>query len=212
MVNNMKHLKLYENFNISSDYSLANQLLNDDVFMRKSMNFINSLPNKFKNILKEFFSQKKIDVDKLYKIEKRFNIFNKVKNLYDKGIRDINEIIDRIFPKNESSFLVVLFAIIIMAFVIFVAVIGWIKISDWFDNRDKGGLGFILGLLWALLVVGGFFVGIFALDDSTPEEKLKGKEEEISDIIIDTGIKKDTVILIKDKDGKYKLQLDESDW
>jgi hypothetical protein len=56
---------------------------------------------------------------------------------------------------------------------------------------------------------------MFALDDSTPEQKLKGKEEEISDIIIDTGIKQDTVILVRDKDGKYKIILQEeekSDW
>jgi hypothetical protein len=209
----VRHLKLYEQFNNSGEYEIVNQLINDEIIVNKVMRVVNSLPNRFKNILKEFFSQKRIDVDKFYKIEKKFNVFEKVKNLYDKGVRNINEIIDRIFPKNES-FLVGLLAIAIVAFVLITGIWGGIKITEWISNRGHDGLGTILGMLWGVLIIGGFFVFIYSYDSGeAPRKKLQGKEEELNKIILDTGIKEDTIMLVRDEDGNYKVDfIEKSNW
>jgi hypothetical protein len=142
----MRHLKLYEQFSTQNDYTIINQTINNEMIVNKVMRVVNSLPNKLKNSLKEFFSHR-IDVDKIYKIEKKFNIFNKVKDLYDKGLRNINDIINRILPKNESflEVIAIIVALIIILLVIFLGIWGAIKIAEWFSDRDLDGLGIALG-------------------------------------------------------------------
>lgn len=210
----MKHLKTFESFNQGSDYilELNNLVSNKDLF-NSAINFYQSLPEKFQKILKNYFSRS-VNIPQIIKIEKRYNLFRKIKNLYNNGVRNIKDIMNNIMPKNEE--LTVFIAVVIVIVLAYMAgfAYGMVKIIEYSVNKN---IGFWLPLLVLLLGMSIAWVSVYGSDKyyknkRTEKEKIEQVSEKIGEILVDNGITEDTIVLIRDKDGNYKIQKNETDW
>lgn len=118
-------------------------LINDESFINKVNKTVSNLPNYLFKQLKEFVKTD-IDIDKIEKTERKLNVIEKVKNLYNKGIKNVNDILSRIYPKKEgviSSLLIIVVFLIVLALVL-------LSLKYLFKIIDKYGFkGIVLALL-----------------------------------------------------------------
>jgi len=124
----------------------VNELVNNDKFVNAVNNILNNLPSNIKDKLEKFLSNK-VDIDKIYKIEKKLNIVEKVKNLYDKGVTNIKDIFNRISPKNEG-----IFTISMVIFTIIFLTLAAISIGLIIKLSDQSFLSFVLALFLVVVL------------------------------------------------------------
>jgi hypothetical protein len=186
----MKHLNLFENFENSSTINI-----NDIINNKKIINYIENLPIWVKVKIQKYYDGNDIDINQLVKINNRFNIIDKVKKLYDKGITNIKDICNKILPKNESVGLIVLSIILI--------IIGLILITI-FPIGFPGKYDLLSILIGCMFLFGGLYgFGLNYVNnkiiDTTDCEIIMKKSVKIEN-------KYRTIILLKNNEtGEYKL-------
>lgn len=227
----MKHVKLYEQFTIENPEYIEriNSIINNKKLIKGIYSTYKSLPKKFQNIIKNYVLSDRIDIGSLMKVEKKYNIFNRVKKLYDKGIKDINKIINIIFPKNEGFVLVSTLLTICLIITTVLIIFGILWGFNYLASNEKP--------IW-MLIIYGFVALIISISiiifETTkfenlekrvrnkemrlePEKKKKYLEKytkEIKEITLDYGMRADSIILVMDENGEYKVKMVEkyTDW
>lgn len=92
-----------------------NNFLNNSKFVSIIQNFYSKLNPFFKKRIQNYLSSDTINLDEIKQKIEKFNIFNKIKRLFNKGIKNPNEIIDEIEGKNEEFGFIILSIAIILA-------------------------------------------------------------------------------------------------
>jgi hypothetical protein len=221
----------FEEFHQSNYVLKINEILANESLMNKLQSFYNSLPSKLKRSLKDYFNGK-VDLNLLYKYEKKFNIFEKVKNLYNKGIKNVNDIIDRIFPKNEEIAIGLFITLGILTTLIVMGLLIWGLVSFTSSNtydRWSEWACITISVLWVLTIVGMFTGGIIGTAELSnriekrqefrakfdKETAIKNYKMEVDKLTIEYGVKADTIMLVRDALGNYKVEIkgmDETEW
>jgi hypothetical protein len=103
----MKKIKNYNNFineNHNKDISISLNLdkVNNLINNKKFIKIIKTTPEWIKSKIQKYYENNIIDINQILKIDKKYNIVKKTIDLYKKGITNIKDIYDKIFPKNES--------------------------------------------------------------------------------------------------------------
>ena len=138
---------LAENNTIDFDLKLINKYINDDGIRNKIVNVFSSLSPKYQKMILEYFSNNIIDIDKIEQIGERFNILNKIKKFYDKGINFIfNIFLDK---KNEEIGIFTTGAIILTAAIFIFYIICFFR-----GINDQGSInGFIISMLAMVITI-----------------------------------------------------------
>jgi len=130
-IKNFKEFSINENFTINNDIDLylnmVNKYTNNSIFNNKVLNLIESIPLNIRKKVENYYnSNNVVDIDKISYYINKYNLFNIIKKLYDKGITSFKEIYNRIInlfsPSNESLMGVIGTIIIVsavLAFIIF---------------------------------------------------------------------------------------------
>jgi hypothetical protein len=229
----MNHLKLYEEFHSQQDYiTVVNQLINNESAMKWINKTLNSLPERFRKKLINFVNKPTIDITQLEKVEKRYNILQKVKYLYDKGVKNFKDIIDKIIPKNEATMFVEVITVLGLIAFFITGIATFIAYGDRLDDF-KAWIRIPILALWMVISIGTAIFGIPAAvvnfsdqrekeiyrkemaDKYDKEALLKKTSEELNQVIVQNGIAADTVMLVRDAFGNYKIEIkgmDETLW
>lgn len=215
-------ITLFEQYQSSSyiDVDLINKLIKDKSVMNKIQNILNAVPNN----IKEFLKKDRIDVSKLIRIEKRFNIFKRVFSLYEKGIRNVKDIINKIIPKNESFTLIGLL-IIVSIIAVSIASLAGVNYIITHHNPTPLGIGLVILLALSAItsIIGGSEVylkqkekykQIELLKTIPKEKKIEDLSKNVKKVILDSGLKTDTVMFYIDEKGDYKVKImtDDTEW
>jgi hypothetical protein len=203
----MNNLKLFEqwvsqNEGLSSSISVdkLNRYLNDPKFVNPIMKSFNSLGGRYKKILFDFAKKETLDLPKITRIIKKFNLIERLKS--KKG--DLNDKIDQVTSDVNSTneeFFIEAFFIFICVVVTALLLGGGITLI--IINNDDGfliGIGIFLICLWILL--SGVFYEINKQSFSNSKEK--EKTEIVTKNTDNMAIDSDTTIVkqVKTDDGK----------
>jgi len=210
----MKHLKLYENFGASAsviDIDKVNKIINNDRFMNSVDKALNMLPSRLKGKLLDYIGDGKyIDLGQLETIDKKYNIFNKVGNLIEKGYDNIGRIISKILPTNEEvGFLAGSLIFIVMAAAVAAGAYGAISFYKWRQrNNDDSFISFLSTYLIAFAIGIGIMAGSYYIVKPHFDE-LGIKEYKKVKIVVDRDSDVKKLTLIKTDDGYKVVDYDE---
>jgi hypothetical protein len=189
----MKRIRRFNENYDSGDSELVievNDILSKDEVYEKIDDIIRSLPTRIKSKLGEYFSDRTIDIDQIEKIEKRFNVFQRVKDLYNKGIKSASDIFSKIYPKREG----LIYGIAMVVFILIIIVLTFISLAYIFDLPRRKG---VKGMIFAFLLIIPFMLGEIAAwplarySSAMIEYKINGESEHVK--------------LQEDKNGKLKI-------
>jgi hypothetical protein len=154
----MKYLKLFEEMdNQTIDLDSVNKYINDKNIRNTISSIFNKLNPKYQKMILDYLS-KKVDLDKVEEVSKKYNVFDKVKRLYDKGINSIYNIF---FEKKNEEFILFTLVSSVLAFSIFIFfIIEIIKYNDWEDRAH----------LTVNIVMWSMIIGICILTDEGVED------------------------------------------
>lgn len=202
----MNNLKIFEqwvseNFGSSIDVIELNRLLNDKRFSKSVIENFRSLKWPYKKVLLSFIEKKTLDLPKILKTIKRFNLIEKFKR--KKG--NLNDKIEQVSKEVESTneeFFIETFAILIATIVTcFLLGSGLLLILQGTREHDSSDtfLGIVAICVW-ILIVGGAWEGLRGdcvdSDNQKTEQSVKKSDNIAADS--DTNIVKQ----IKTEDGK----------
>jgi hypothetical protein len=99
----MKYVKTFEAF--SSKFEIDEIIENTNKYLsnKKFISMINSLPGFIKSYMKKYVDKNSYDLDLISETIQKYNLYDKVKRIYDSGVRDINGFIDGVLGKNLST-------------------------------------------------------------------------------------------------------------
>jgi hypothetical protein len=181
----MKYIKTYEKYNSSGIDTISIQnILNNDKFTKIVTKLYDSLPGRLKTSLINYITSNKINVDKIEKTIEKYNLRDKVKRLYDKGITSIQDIYNRITGKNES--IVGIVVIFLLGIICIIAGFIYLNIGE--------GHSFISFILGIILVIMGTVQVTKYIDDKF-KDKIEGTDKIGNYVNVpNKTIQKDTII------------------
>lgn len=98
----LKYVKTFESFSNSEFDKIAedvNKYLSDTRFI----SMVNRLPKFIKNKMVNFVDKNGFDIDLIEETIEKYNLVQKVKSIYDKGVRDISGFIDSLLGKKMAT-------------------------------------------------------------------------------------------------------------
>lgn len=193
-------VKTFEQYNNQFFLNLQDveKYLNNRKMMLLVNNLINGLPESWRLNLSDYF-QNEINIDQLFKYNKKLKIIEKTIKLYKNGIKNIKDIYNKIVPKNESIFIAI--SIILLVVGVLLCFIGF-----WYFLDDE------ISLKKWIMIISLFIIGVGTIFLSV---KLYPEQEETKEIIINIKMdqKKHTVVIRMDENGEYTVEeINEGDW
>ncbi len=183
-----------ENFSILYDINKIEELLNDEKFRNIVEKICNGLPEFFKNKISKYFENNIIDIDKIKNFIEKYNVFEKVKKLYDNGVTNIKDIYDKLFPKKEA---IGEFIIAVSIFSILFSLVLLLHNLSLYNNKYKYG--------FSLMLIASLVLLIYGANITIKNNKRVEKESKIINVEIKNEGKIDTLYLRVLDNGKYEI-------
>jgi hypothetical protein len=204
-------MKTFESFIGGSSLQLGKveKALNNKQVMSVLDKAFSLVPKSWVRKIVHYVKTETIDIDKIISFNNRFQVVDKTIKLYKSGVKNIEEIYNRIFPKNEST-AVLVFGIILTvigAAAIIFAVLAIVAFAQ------DGDLGDSIGIIIIIIAAGALFLtgGISNIKD------YKNSKDEITTQKIELTVEKDKkehIIVVRiDKEGRYTIEeVNQGDW
>jgi hypothetical protein len=178
----MKNIKSFNDFTMfenvvtsSINLNKINDYISNPLFNKKVIDIMDSIPLNIRRKIEDYYNSKEIiDIDKISYYINKYNLFDKIKKLYDKGItsfKDIYNKIVNIFSSSNESLISTLTIIIIISIII--AFIGFGLYYTIIGRSDKGMLGD--SQVGITMLITGILITLSVLYFSHKEDKMNVK-------------------------------------